>query len=362
MSEPTLGCFITSHGFGHAARSLSVLAELQTLVPALRFEIFTKSPYWFLKENLDPSSFTHHDVNVDIGLVQKSPFQHDLAATLDRLNDFLPISQSSIDSLSDTLVQRGCRAILCDISALGIAVANAIGVPSILLENFTWDWMYEEYLNEMPAFSDSIEYLRSIYALANLHLQTEPVCNPRAGTFPLPPISRRFRMSPDTTRTSLDVLPKEQLVLLTTGGIRGSYDMLDRLRARSDVRFLLSGSSETLRRDGNLIHLPHRSGHHHPDLVRASDAIVGKAGYGTVAETLAAGIPFAHVLRGNFRESPILGTYIDEHISGFRISDSDFNCGSWVDRLDELISRPRRDHKIRNGASVAATSIFPFLQ
>ena len=77
MSEPTLGCFITSHGFGHASRSLAVLSELQALVPTLRFEIFTQTPYWFLAENLDPACFTHHDVNVDVGLVQKNPFQHD---------------------------------------------------------------------------------------------------------------------------------------------------------------------------------------------------------------------------------------------------------------------------------------------
>jgi hypothetical protein len=359
--EPTLGCFITSHGFGHASRSLAVLAELQALVPALRFEVFTQTPYWFLAENLDPVCFTHHDVNVDVGLVQKNPFQHDLSATLDLLKDFLPLSKSTIEPLVDTVRQRNCRAILCDISALGIAVANAIGVPSILLENFTWDWIYEEYLDEMPAFSDSIECIRSMSAEANLHLQTEPVCNRIAGAHSIPPISRRFRVSREATRASLDVLPDEHLVLLTTGGIRGSYDMVDRLRERSDVRFLLSGSSGTLRREANLIHLPHRSGHHYPDLVRASDAVVGKAGYGTVAEVRASGIPFARVLRDNFRESPVLGAYLDKHIPGFTLSDTQFNGGSWVGRLDELLFRPRKDNGIGNGGALAAAHIVPFL-
>jgi len=362
MSEPTLGCFITSHGFGHASRSLAVLAELQTLVPTIRFEIFTRTPSWFLVENIDPECFTHHDVDVDVGLVQKDPFQHDLPATLDRLNDFLPISKATIDSMTVALRLKDCQAILCDVSALGIVVADAIDVPSILLENFTWDWMYEEYLDEMPAFSDSIESFRSIYAQADLHLQTEPVCNPIDGALSIPPVSRRFRASRENTRSSLDVLPEENLVLLTTGGIRGSYEMLDRLRERPEVRFLLSGSSETLQRDENLIHLPHRSGHHHPDLVRAADALVGKAGYGTVAETIAAGIPFARVLRENFRESPALGTYLDHHVPGFRLSDSQFSCGSWIDRLDELLSQPRNDNENENGASLVAARILPFLQ
>ena len=362
MSDSTLGCFITSHGFGHAARSLAVLAEIQTWAPALRFDIFTQTPFWFLAENLDPECFTHHDIDVDVGLVQKNPFQHDLPATLDRLNDFLPLSKSAKEPLVALLRQRDCQAILCDISALGVAVANELGVPSILLENFTWDWMYEEYIEEMPDFSDSIERLQSIYALANVHMQTEPVCNPRAGTLSIPPIWRSFRVPRETTRANLGILPEEHLVLLTTGGIRGSYDMLERLKERSEFHFLLSGSSETLQREGNLIHLPHRSGHHHPDLVRAADAIVGKAGYGTVTETLAAGIPFAHVLRGNFRESPILGAYIDQNIPGFRLSDSEFNCGSWIDRLDELLSQAPKEKKIRNGAQLAARRIISLLQ
>jgi len=362
VSEPTLGCFISSHGFGHASRTLAVLAELQALVPNIRFEIFTNTPYWFLAENIDPRCFTHHDVEVDVGLVQKNPFQHDLSATLDRLDDFLPLSKPAVDSMAIALRTKGCRAILCDISVLGIAVANAIGVPSVLLENFTWDWMYEEYLDEMPAFSDSIESFRSIYAQADIHLQTEPVCNPTDGALSIPPISRRFRVPREKTRSDLDVLAGEDLILLTTGGIRGSYGMLDRLRERSEVRFLLSGSSETLQRDENLIHLPHRSGHHHPDLVRAADALVGKAGYGTVAEVRAASIPFAHVLRDNFRESPVLGDYLEQHVQGVRLSDSEFSCGSWMDRLDELLSYPRNGNENENGACLVASRILPLLQ
>jgi len=361
VSEPTLGCFITSHGFGHASRSLGVLEELQRLVPTLKFEVFTQTPYWFLAENLDPACFIHHDVNVDVGLVQKNPFQHDLPATLDLLKDFLPLSKSTIEPFVNRLQRSNCRAILCDISAVGIAVANSLGVPSILLENFTWDWIYEQYLDEMPAFSDSIECLRSMYAKANLHLQTEPVCNRIPGALSIPPISRRFRVPRETIRASLDVLPDEHLVLLTTGGIRGSYDMVDRLRERSEVRFLLSGSSGTLRREANLIHLPHQSGHHHPDLVRASDALVGKAGYGTVAEVQVSGIPFARVLRDNFRESPFLGAYLDKHIPGFTLSETDFNGGSWLDRLDELLFQSLKGIGNGNGGSFAAERIVSFI-
>jgi hypothetical protein len=93
----------------------------------------------------------------------------------------------------------------------------------------------------------------------------------------------------------------------------------------------------------------------------ASDALVGKAGYGTVAEARASGIPFARVLRDNFRESPILETYLDKHVLGFKLSETCFNNGSWIDRLDELLSKKRKDNINENGATLVAERITPLI-
>ena len=133
------------------------------------------------------------------------------------------------------------------------------------------------------------------------------------------------------------------------------------LEGRPCSPLLLSGSKETLRREANLIHLPHQSGHHHPDLVHASDAIVGKAGYGTVAEVMAAGIPFARILRENFRESQVLGSYLDKEGEGFAMSPSEFASASWLNRLEELLAYPRKKNRQLDGAAQAAEHIAPYL-
>ena len=361
MSGTTLACFISDHGFGHASRALAVLAELREHRSDLHFRIFSSVPYWFLAENLDPQIFDQHEIVVDVGLAQTDPFQHDLGATLNRLDEFLPFREITLNPIVEILRQTGCTAALCDISPLGIAAAKAAGIPAILLENFTWDWMYEEYLDEYPAFSRAIETLRAVYAQADLRLQTEPVCNPLSEAVQIPPIARPFRISRKETRTCLKVATEESLVLLTTGGIQGDFAILDHLRSRPDVCFLLSGSSETSGREGNLIHLPHKSGYHYPDLVRASDAVTGKAGYGTVAEVQAAGIPFARVMREKFRESPILCSYLDRQVSGFALSDAEFASASWLERLNELLAFPRKDGLQPDGVVQAAKQIYSFL-
>ena len=361
MSGPALACFITYHGFGHASRSLAVLTKLHALKPDLHFRIFSEVPHWFLAENLDSKSFEHHKVMVDVGLVQANPFKHDLPSTINRLDEFLPFSKDDLNPIVETLKSTSCSAVLCDVSALGIAAGQKAGLPTILLENFTWDWMYEEYLDDFPTFSPKIDILRALYNRVDLRLQTEPICNPLPAVTRISPIARPFRASKEKTRAILGTQPEDQLVLLTTGGIRGDYSMKESLLEHPDTCFLLSGSKETLRREANLIHIPHQSGHHYPDLVRASDAIVGKAGYGTVAEVMAAGIPFARILRENFRESQVLGSYLDKEGEGFAMSPSEFASASWLNRLEELLAYPRKKNRQLDGAAQAAEHIAPYL-
>lgn len=55
-----------------------------------RFDIYTRIPQWFFKDSLPPC-FQYHDLLSDVGLVQTSPLEVDLNATLDKLDAFLPL-------------------------------------------------------------------------------------------------------------------------------------------------------------------------------------------------------------------------------------------------------------------------------
>ena len=73
---------------------------------------------------------------------------------------------------------------------------------------------------------------------------------------------------------------------------------------------VLGGGGGRRGRAGNVWLLPHRSGFFHPDLVQAADAVVGKIGYSTLAETCRARIPYGFVPRAGFRESAVLGRWL----------------------------------------------------
>ena len=53
---------------------------------------------------------------------------------------------------------------MCDISPLGLMVAERAGLPSVLVENFTWDWLYAPLVAQDPAFGPIVDWMRARFA------------------------------------------------------------------------------------------------------------------------------------------------------------------------------------------------------
>jgi hypothetical protein len=319
------------------------------------FDIFTQVPRWFFEDSL-AADFHHHPVMTDVGLVQKSPLHADLEKTLDALTAFLPFPDTTVEALAREVTGRGCRAVVCDISPLGIAVAGAAGLPSILVENFTWDWLYEPYVDAHPRFQEVIGTLGRQFRSATVHIQTDPVCSVRPRAVRLFPISRPARTPAKKVREGLGIPEGMPVVLISMGGVPSRLQCLERLGDRSDVCFILPHHIPDCRRRGNLIQLPMRSAHYHPDLVGAVTAVVGKVGYSTLAEACHAGKPFGYIARAGFRESDTLAAYADAFAAGMPISEAAFEDGRWLRELDRLVETPP-PRALPNAAGQAAALI-----
>ncbi len=151
-----------------------------------------------------------------------------------------------------------------------------------------------------------VDYLEAINDRVDLHIQAEPVCQPRPGTITVAPIARQLRETRAAVRERLQVGSDLPLVLVSMGGVPAQYPFLKRLRDRRDAVYLIPGAAAERGRDGALLALPTRSDFYHPDLVNACDALVCKAGYSTLAEAFQAGVPLAWFPRERFPESPAL--------------------------------------------------------
>ena len=151
--------FVSPHGFGHAARAAAVMHTIAEFDTTVQFEIFTTVPRWFFQDSIT-HNFSYHSLTTDIGLSQKNAFEFDIKDTLRCLDNFFPIKPSLIADISKTIRKLNCVLIICDIAPLGILVARESGVDSVLVENFTWDWIYHQYVSSDSSINRHIDYLR----------------------------------------------------------------------------------------------------------------------------------------------------------------------------------------------------------
>ena len=350
---PVIAYFITPHGFGHASRAAAVMAATSNLITGIRFELFTTCPQWIFEESLE-TQFGYHPVPTDIGLVQTSPLSEDLPATCRQLNRMLPFDKSVVKGLASEILKLNCRLVICDIAPLGITVARAAGVPSVLVENFTWDWIYSGYLEAEPGLKPHIDYLAEIFRQADHRIQTSPLCRSVDGSMKAAPISRRARSTRSQVRARLGMNETDKMVLVSMGGVPDRFDFLDTLPGRVDPLLVIPGANGRHFSHPKVILLPTHSNFYHPDLIGAADALVAKAGYSTVAEAYQAGLPFAYVRRPQSPESDALEEFIVRHLPSMRISPETYAAGTWIAAFDGLFHLPGSKMQKPNGADQAA--------
>lgn len=352
--------FISPHGFGHAARSVAVMEASSALRPGLRFELFTTVPEWFFSDS-GVSPFTLHSVLNDVGLVQASSLEEDPKATVRALGGLLPFAEDRIAELAETVRTAGCELLVSDISPLGLTVAARAGIPGVLVESFTWDWIYEAYVESEPDLAAFLPLLRQSYDSATFRFQTEPCCRPLDDATRVPPVSRRIRSDRGEIRRRLEIADERPMALLTMGGVVWEYRFLDVLERHQETDFVVPGGAERWMRRGNLVLLPHHTPLYHPDLVAAADVVIGKLGYSTLAEAYRAGVPLVFVRRPRFPESPILADFARKHLPCLEITAEEFRAGTWLGALSRLLAAERPPPVEINGADEIAARLVALL-
>ena len=74
-----------------------------------------------------------------------------------------------------------------------------------------------------------------------------------------------------------------------------------------------------------------------PDIVQASDCVMGKIGYGSVSECLTHNKPLVYVRRDYFNEEPFLRKLLQHHGAVLEIKRSDMLSGNWSAHLERAL-------------------------
>ncbi len=364
--QPHIVCYVSGHGFGHAVRTMEVLRALWRVQPDVEVHIRTPLPRWIFDFTLD-GPFTLTDCRLDVGAVQADSLSVDVEATLRAYAQIDAERQKQLDAEVEAIGSLRPALLLADIPALAFDIATRLGIPGIGMANFSWDWIYADYVRDFPQYADLVASLSASYRrcdlLLRLPMHGELSAFPRICDIPL--VARRARLASDEVRRRLSLGDGKRLVLLSFGGL--GADLQTAPQAPASVTFLSTqAAAERFAPLPSMRMLTNdelsRAAVRYEDLVGACDAVITKPGYGIVAECIANGTSMVYTSRGRFAEYPLLVQGICEHLANAFISNDDLYGGHWNAALEEVLSQERRAPAVDcSGATAAAEQLLRHL-
>jgi hypothetical protein len=360
-------CFyISGHGFGHASRQIEIINACGARRPDLDIVVRTSAPPW-LFERTARVPVTLVPGECDTGVVQTDSLRLDERETIRRADAFHRSLPARAEHEVPLLRHHDTRLVIADAPPLGCAAAAAAGVPSVVITNFTWDWIYEAYaahLHEAPALLPTI---RAAYgqALAAWRL-------PMFGSFPAfktvvdtPFVARHARHSREEVRRVLRLPDDLSLVLSSFGGLGVSgldHTRLDCLYGYGVVTTYRDRAAMISQPPRNLFQITegelYDSGLRYEDLVAACEVVVTKPGYGIISEAIANDTALLYTSRGHFVEYDVLVREMPRYVrSGFIDHDALFE-GRWRRALDTILALPAPPERPRtDGAAWIAAEM-----
>ncbi|MCG6924927.1 MAG: hypothetical protein LJF30_06410 [Acidobacteria bacterium] len=353
-----IAVYVSGHGFGHSTRTAEVLRKVRERAPGLPITVITSAPSFLFEGVVTPPLETRR-VECDVGLVQKDALVIDERGTSARWREFAAGWDDLVAAEAEWLRSRAARLVLGDIPPLAFAAADAAGVPSVGLGNFSWDWVYGHLAPREPALGEAAALARDAYGRAGLLLRL-PFAGD-LGAFPrvedVPLVARRPELSKEEARRRLD-LGTRPVVLLSFGGPGLPGIDLGAYGGLNGYRFLLTGSSGDGGAPSNLRRLDggelEAAGLEYPDLVGAADVVVTKPGYGIVTDCIGAGTRMVYTDRGDFPEYPILSREMKRYIPAVHATNDDVRRGRLGPALESVAAMPMPERPRIDGADVAA--------
>jgi len=327
-------CFYTSDfGYGHAARDIALIRELQETLGA-EVVVRTGRPAEFMARSL-PGVGVLQGEN-DPGVVMDG-------ATVDREKTLVAVEQwlASWDEYIATekvfLRDRRIDLVLSDITPQPFLVAEELGIPSLGISNFTWHLIYTHLFGKTEV-TDQIAEAYSAASGALLLPLHEPM-----GVFKdrreVGLVVRSMSRNREEIRRLCGLSEGERLIYLGGGQSLDLAVLQSPGIALEGCRLLVSSWTDI----PGAIRIP-AGETETQDWIAACDLVVSKSGYSTIAEALCAGVPMALFRREGFVEDGYLIQGVEDLGVGREIPASD--SGSWVDNLENLMGLQKNFEKI----------------
>ena len=274
--------YLSDHGFGHAARNIPIIRRLLAVDQAINIIVKTGLAQGdFIQSNfLGESRLSVIKESMDVGLVLKSmSFELDVPALEARVAQYIESWEQRIEREVEFLTHKQPDLIVSDIVPWVFHAAEQENITSVLISNFTWIEIYEEYLRAelVKAYQDCYDLADEVFMY---ELSSSKMKDRFAKYDEISLCAREFDLSAVAEIQSRYELP---IVFVSVGR---SVDLAEEIDVSNEpYHFIVTEGIQLI--GENVTYLPKETPNTH-DYVCASEFVITKAGFGTVAEALLA--------------------------------------------------------------------------
>jgi hypothetical protein len=346
---PSVAFYISGHGFGHASRQIEIINALAARRPDIGVVLRTSVALWLLDQTVT-APFVLDDRPCDTGVVQIDSLRLDAATTITRAREFHETLDARAGVDARVLRHHDVRFVVSDTPPLGCAAADRAGIPSVVVTNFTWDWIYAEYAEYLDSAPDLIPAIQAAYRTADAawRLPMHGGFDAFTAIVDVPFVARHASHHRDDTRSRLGLSLDRKLALPSFGGYGVQGLDLDALDSRGEWDVVRSPRESWL----------YDAGLRYEDLVAAVDVVVTKPGYGIVSECIANDTALVYTSRGRFAEYPVLVREMPTYLRCAYLDNASLLGGRWRTAIEAAVSAPPPPARPpTNGADVIADMI-----
>lgn len=352
-SKPHLWLALSPHGYGHAAMTAPVVAELRRRRPDLRLTIQTAVPADFLRSAFG-DDFTHVPEIPDFGFRMRSSIEIDLEASAAGYAALHADFDAVVAREAERIAAAAPDLVVSNVAYAVLAGAARAGVRGIGLSCLNWADMFAHYLRSMPDAARIEAEIRGAYASAEVFLRCTP-----AQDMTLPNledvgvVARQGRRRREELEAALGVPAGARIGLIAFGGIDHRLPS-ERWPAIPGWTWVSALPEVPERPDM----VPwRRSGIPFRDLIPSVDVVVTKVGYGTFTEAGVAGTPVLYLSRPGWPESPNLDHWLSNHTRSMAVEPEAFFDGRLPTLLRMVLEQPKPRPARADGIGEAADRI-----
>lgn len=330
-------CFyLSDHGFGHIARNIPMIVSVIKNYDACIYVVCGERHIEFAKQNLEMmltaeeyERISFRSEHTDIGLICK---EGTLLVDTDKLTqactEYLAQLPQRAETEAKWLTENKIDAVLCDMPLWSIEACEIANVPLLYVGNFTWTELYREFLPETiwKTYANYYGKIRHtmLYALRN-------------------PEMLEFLKNSEITKTSVtarsfnedavaEIMSKHKrpIIFVALGMSAQFKEPVD----VSDVPYDFY-TTEGVSLVGENVEVIPYSTLNTQDCVAASDYVISKAGWGTVAECLLSQKPMALFSRDSVLEDRTTIRLLEEKHLAISITQDDLK------NIDGIIEKMR---------------------